>query len=349
MLGRVETRTEITPEIPPRSATAATPSQALTLTPVYRALSVIGTPVSKMRLDTYRFAGGVEQRIENPLFVNSPSLNDTRRELFSKTVNDLGLHGNVYWLKRFDTVGRVNSVDILPPAEVLVEQDINGVITYGYNGKRYSRGEIGHGKLFTRSGQIKGDGPIQLCRADIIAALDLRDYQSNWFSASGVPTGLLKTNKELTKAQADELTRYWHEKQAKRQTAVLAGYEYETNAPSPKDVMFTDVANQTVQNIARMFGIPARLLLTGVDGTSDTYTNLQDENQVFYRHTLMAYTDVIADLISECLPRGTSVRFNFESLFIADQEARFRMWSTALNGEAFMSTQEVREREGLNG
>ena len=129
--------------------------------------------------------------------------------------------------------------------------------------------------------------------------------------------------------------------------AVLGqGFEWQTVQLNPRDALFTDVQVQQVQAIARLFGIPARLLLTGVDGSSDTYTNLQDENQVFYRHTIMAYTDAISDALSECLPRGTRTEFNFEGLFRADMANRFNMYETAIRA-GFMTTEEVRRKEGL--
>ena len=136
LLGREKREATTSLVVPTRSSVVGTPDEALTLTPVYRALSIIATPVSKMKLETYRFAGGVEQKIENPLFVNSPSLLLSRRELLAQTCNDLSLWGNAYWLKSFDTQGRINSVEILPAADVLVEQDpTTGVIRYVYNNK----------------------------------------------------------------------------------------------------------------------------------------------------------------------------------------------------------------------
>jgi HK97 family phage portal protein len=191
---------------------------------------------------------------------------------------------------------------------------------------------------------------MELCRDDIKAALDLRDYQANWFSASGVPTGVIKSNKDLTKDDADAMTTAWHTKQAQRQVAVLGnGFDYQQISLSPKDAELYSATSQVVQNIARMFGIPARLLLTGIDGTSDTYSNLTDEDAIFLRHTITAYTDTIADALSNCLPRGTKVEFDFSKLFSADPKSRYEMYSLALNGESFMTVDEVREREGLNG
>jgi phage portal protein BeeE len=90
------------------------------------------------------------------------------------------------------------------------------------------------------------------------------------------------------------------------------------------------------------------MLLTGVDGSSDTYTNMVDEMQIFYRTTLMNYLDTIADALSACLPRGTRTAFAFEDLFRADPANRYAMWQTAL-AAGFMTIEEVRMKEGLNG
>jgi HK97 family phage portal protein len=221
-------------------------------------------------------------------------------------------------------------------------------VVYDYMGTQYTKTEIEHLKIFSRAGILRGVSPIESCRKDISAAIDLRDYAGNWFTAGGVPTGVLKTNQMLNAADAEAVTANWHNKQQNKQVAVLGnGFEYQAIALSPKDALFTEVQDQQVQAIARLFGIPARLLLTSVPGASDTYTNLIDENQVFYRHTLMAYSDAITDALSNCLPRGTRIEFDFEHLFKADVAARYNYYKTGIDA-GFLLTEEVRTKEGLN-
>ncbi len=79
LTNRAETRA-VQPTIPSRSATLVTGDSALTLTAVYRAVSILGTSVAGLRLETYRFATGMEMKIPNPVLVNNPSLEDTRRD-----------------------------------------------------------------------------------------------------------------------------------------------------------------------------------------------------------------------------------------------------------------------------
>lgn len=341
------------PTIPSRAATAVTPDTALSLTAVYRAVQILATPISKMPINTYRFATGIELKVENPLLVNKPSLIDTRRDFIFQTVADLALSGGSVWFKNRAKDGTINSLTLVPYSSVSIAwvdpNDMTKGITYGYAGKNYTEYEVEHLRLFTRPGVLRGISPIDAASKDIAAAIDLRDYASNWFTSAGVPTGILTSNQMLTKAESDEVTANWHNKQQSRQVAVLGnGFDYKQVALSPKDALFTDVVNQSVQAIARLFGIPARLLITSVPGSSDTYTNLSDENAVFWRHTLMTYVDPITDALSNCLPRGTRVEFDFEHLFKADSMTRYQTYDLGIKA-GFLSTEYVQEKEGLNG
>lgn len=336
------------PTIPTRSATVVTADTALSLTAVYRACQIIATPISKMTVETYRYASGVgDLRIENPLLVNKPSLYDSRRDFFFQTVVSLATDGNAFWYKDFDSRGNVNNLTILPASSVSVTwNEAKTAKVYDYAGTNIS-GRVEHLRLFSKVGDLRGLSPIAACYKDIAAALDLRDYAANWFSSAGVPTGIIKSNRIITKEEAATMTANWHNKQQNRQTAVLgSGDSYEIVQLSPKDALFTDVQTQAVQAIARLMGIPARLLLTSTPGGSDTYSNLSDENQTFYRHTLTNYTDAISDALSNCLPRGTRVDFNFESLFKADIAERYAYYKTGVDG-GWLTTEEVRTKEGL--
>lgn len=346
-------RNAVLPNIPSRSDTYVDQSAALSLASVYRAVQIIATPISKaLPLETFRYGGGLELKIENPVLVNNPSLSESRKDFLFSTVSSLALTGEAFWYKSYDSRGQVNDLTLIPVDGMNVRLDgengMTGQKVFDYLGKTYSTREIEQLRLFSLPGNLRGLGPVQTASNDIATALDLRNFAATWFATGGVPTGVLKTGKMLTKEQAEEITTNWHTKQATRQTAVLSeGFDYQVINATPQDLMFTQVASQSTQTIARLFGVPARLLLTGVDGSSDTYTNLTDEQQTFYRHTLMGYTNAIEDALSHCLPRGTSVRFNYEGLYKADQKTRWEMYDIATGGVAWLTPEEVRAKEGL--
>jgi HK97 family phage portal protein len=340
----------VTPVIPSRSTTLATPETALTLTAVWRSVQILATTTSNLGIQTKRFATGMEMIIENPAFVNNPSLREKRREFIYATTTDLALYGNAFWYKSYDSAGRVNDVVQLPSTAVTVTYlnlDINSPKVFSYMGKSYNNNEIEHLQLFPKVGYPKGPSPIETCSKDIIGALDLRDYQANWFSQGGVPTGVLKTGKEITPDDANTITNNWNAKQASRQIAVLGnGFEYQQIALKPSEALFTDVSSQSVQGIARLFGIPPRKLVTGVDGTSDTYSNLVDEESAFFRETVQAYTRPIQDALSNCLPRGTRVEFMWEDLVLSKAD-RLKMWEDAISA-GIITPEYAANKEGLN-
>ena len=346
-----ETRS-VTPTIPPRASSVATAETALTLTAVWRSVQILATSVSNLGIQTKRYATGMEMNIDTPLFINKPSFSYNRHQFIYATVSELALTGNAFWLKSVNSAGVVNDVTLVPSNSVnvtySVANDITSARIYNYMGTNYSADQVEHLQLFPRAGWLKAPSPIQVCSQDIIAALELRDFQSNWFSSSGVPTGILKRNGEVNAADANEMRARWQEMQATRQLAVLGnGFEYQTISDSPADMLFTEISKQSVQQIARLFGIPARKLVTGVDGTSDTYTNLTDEEHAFYRETLMAYTRPIQDALSNCLPRGTRVEFLWEDLFQADKASRINMWKTAIEA-GIVTAEYAATKEGFN-
>ena len=340
------------PTVPTREAAVVTANSALTLTAVYRAVQIIATPISKMPVHTYRYATGVELKVENPVLINKPDINSNKRDFMFQTVTSLALEGNAFWHKNFGSNGQVNNLTVLPASSVSVayvdDQDISKGVYYSYMGKRYSAREIEHLKLFSKTGNLRGISPIESCRADVSAALDLRDYAKNWFSSAGVPTGILKTNQAINVEQAETVTSNWHNKQQNRQIAVLGnGFDYQAVSLSPREALFTDIVEQNTVSIARLFGVPARMLITTVPGGSDTYTNLQDEQKTFYLTTLSAYTDAIADALTNCLPRGQRVEFDWQHIYRADIETRYNYYAAGI-AAGFLTEEEVREKEGLN-
>jgi HK97 family phage portal protein len=346
-----ENRT-VSPSIPPRSSSIATPETALSLTAVWRSVQILATSVSNLGVQTKRYATGMEMNIDSPLFINKPSFNYNRQQFIYSTVAELALTGNAFWLKSFNAAGVVTEATLLPSSAVNVTylriNDITSPRVYSYMSESYSAAQVEHLQLFPRAGFLKAPSPIQVCSQDIVAALDLRDFQANWFSSSGVPTGILKRNGEVNAADANEIRTRWQEMQATRQLAVIGnGFEYQTISDSPADMLFTEISKQSVQQIARLFGIPARKLVTGVDGTSDTYSNLTDEEHAFYRETLMAYTRPIQDALSNCLPRGTRVEFLWEDLFQADKASRINMWKTAIDA-GIVTAEYAATKEGFN-
>ncbi len=328
---------------PPRSQIVVNPDRATSLTTVFRSIQIIANNVAALPLQTFR----IDTPIDNPLIVNHPNISTTRRDFLYQTVSSLASWGEAFWFKQFDEYNRTINITVLHPQLVTVTQDDYGRITYSYKDVKYTSNEIAHLKLFSSTGTLRGVGPIQACREDIQASLDLRGYAAGWFGQAGVPTGVLTSNAALNSTQAAELRQRWLDIHNGGTVAVLGnGFQYSPVAISPKDAMFVEVMQFNVQEIGRLFGVPVSFLESGVEGSSNTYVNREEEVRNFLNNTIVGYTDVIQDALSDALPRGQRVQFKFDGLLKTNLDARFNAYSTAINA-GFMTVNEVRASEGM--
>ena len=278
-----------------------------------------------------------------------PNLDLSRAAFLEQTTTSLSTNGNAYWLLKGKNspTGTAASVEVLNPLNVFIEYP-NGKKVYRYNGKTYQDWQVKHLMLLRLPGYEYGIGPIQAAQNELRGAIDLRNYSDNWFREGGVPNGILKTDAVLTPEQADQYKARWDQSQAARGTAVIgSGISYQPIYLAPKDAMFIESQNFAVAKaIARMFGLPATYLLTGVEGNSMTYTNIQQVDIVFLKYTLTKYLSEIESALSDLLPRGQEAKFKTEGLLRTDTKSRYEAYKVALEA-GFLTEDEVRAKEGL--
>jgi HK97 family phage portal protein len=267
------------------------------------------------------------------------------------TVSSLALTGNAYWLVTRNAAGSINNIQVINPNLVTIEvDDKTGKKRFSYNQRFYSPKDMQHLMLMRIPGYEYGVGPIQKVRGELEVALDLRDYQGHWFTKSGVATGILKTDQPLSNEWADAYKARWEAvMNGVDRTAVLGnGLSYIPTYLNPKDAMFVEAINANLQQIARMFGIPASMLSLPIEGNSMTYSNVRDENEQFAKYTLSLYVNEIENAFSELLARGQEVKFDPSSLLRLNETERFANYAVAITN-GWLSPDEVRAKEGIEG
>lgn len=330
--------------LPPsrNSVRVVSPDRSLTIPTVYRAVQVHQTAVSQLSLKVER-----AQAMDSlPSIIRKPSLSLHRSAFLSVTVGAMALHGNAYWLVNRGPNSEVLDITPLDPAQVAVTSTAFGQPRYLHKGKTYTPNDIQHLQLMRLSGHPTGLGPIQAAQVDLAGALDVRDFAGQWFKDSGVPSGVLKTDEPLTSSQVDDYRKRWDET-ADGGTRVLGhGLNYSPVAISPKDAQWLESQNFTVTQIARLMAVPASLMLANVEGSSETYQNVEQEWIGYVRFSLMSYLREIEEAFTALLPRGQTVRFNVETLLRSDTKSRYEAHQMALTG-GWMTVDEVRDIEGL--
>ena len=329
---------------PSRSADVVTLDRALTLPSVFRAFALLSSVVSQLEMEVRRG----EEVIPQPALIRQPDADRTLSSFLKRTVVALASSGNAYWVCIRDTADRVIALDDLDPLAVRVEYR-NGRKFYVVGNAAHAATSVKHLKLLEVPGHDEGVGPIQACRASLQSALDLRAFGDTWIDTSGVPTGVLSTTMQLEPGQREAMQKAWHDSLDERRTAVLSnGLKYEPILISPADAQFLESQQYSVIEIARMFGIPAPLLLAGVEGNSMTYTNMETIDRQLLTYTVMAYLKEIEDALSALLPRGQVAKFLLGGLLRPDAKAQAEIHATYVD-KGVMSPTEVRTEIGLAG
>ena len=333
---------------PPRRAdfAAITPRQAMTLEAVYRCLFIIETAAKQLTIDAWR---GNTPLNPAPSIIRRPNMHQTQTAFIVETVQSLAQRGNAYWMVTRAPEGEILNLEVLPALEVQPTQDPeNRLVWFTYRGRRYTRQEIIHLKLMTVPGEIEGLGPLQAAAKSIGGAIALSEYSAKFITDGGTPSGLLTTDQNLTQDQADALKAEWDTKVShSKGTPVLGkGTHFELLSLKPAELQFLENQNFNVTQVARLFGIPARLMLAPLEGSSTTYANAQQEDLQMVKWTLTAYLREIETALTDLLPRGQNARFNLEGLLRADTLSRYQAHQIAINA-GFLTINEVRQIEGL--
>lgn len=342
--------------------TALNGDGAVALVPVYRAVQVLTTAAAQLPLVVER-AGAALSGAAVPPLVRKPDLTLSRSEWLEQCVQSLVLTGNLFVLRHRDPAGAIVELQVLPPDQVTITEHHEHPrvsqyrLQYHHDGKTYSRNDVDHQALMRHPGKLRGLGPIQAARAELIGAQELRDYSANWFDSTGQPAGILSASGQIGPNDARAMRRAWNqqdpatgepiapEDNPTRVRVLGNGADYKPLYLNPEDAQWLEARKFSTTEVARLFGIPSSLMLAPVEGTAMTYQNVESEWISFVRFTLMQYLRKIEEALTALTPLGQVVRFNLEGLLRSDTETRYRSYETGLRA-GFLTVNEVRALEG---
>lgn len=327
---------------PTRSDVPFDHDQALRIGAVYRAVQILGTAAMQLTLDAWR---GPELLDPKPALIRKPEVNTHLSATLEATVNSMALSGSAYWKVTRNARGEATTVEVLSPWDCQ-EDTTKRELSWSGRKAPLKADEYRHLRLMALPGRSRGLGPIQAARVELTGARDLTSFAGEWFTSGDVPTGILKTDQVLSPDDARQYEQAWQARPAHTAAVLGQGLDYKPILLSPKDAQFLEVQQFTVTGIARLFGIPAHLLLAAIEGSSMTYTNVAQADLTFVRWTLMRYLREIEEAFTSLLPGISTARFNLDALLRADTKTRYEAHAVAL-GAGFLTDDEVRAMEGL--
>lgn len=257
-------------------------------------------------------------------------------------VDDEGMPGSLIPIPRdaISTVGKVDVWGIFPPTQYRIS---------GVEGTVSGESVIRVASAFWPGVPPHLVGILRMARDTMMSARAADAYQSRYWQAGGAPVTILKTDQWVDDTQADEVGNRWRNRRAMGPDfpAVLGmGLDAKEWGADLSSQSGQDVRRAMIADIGNLFGVNVRYLNANLEGSSMTYSNLQDEAVSLDRYTLAGFYEPLQDLITDLLPDPRRMEIDMTAITQGSQESRYRAWQIAA-GKPWMDPEEIREREGL--
>jgi hypothetical protein len=232
--------------------------------------------------------------------------------LFPWVFDDLFFFGRAFlWITSRTSDGYMASATRLPQGSISTE-DMSGPVWFGKSDAIYFNGQL----LPTEDVvQILSptQGMIYMSEQTIATALKLEEARFR-NASSAIPAGVLKQTggEPLSATELADLSTAFNAARATNQTAALNEFlTYTETTATPDKMLLIEAANYQALEAARLCNVPPYLL--GISTGSYAYTNSQSAKSDLWTFGLSMYAEAITAALSQQLPRGTHVEFNFEN------------------------------------
>ena len=232
--------------------------------------------------------------------------------LFPWVFDDLFFFGRAFlWITSRTADGYMASATRLPQGSISTE-DMSGPVWFGKSDAIYFNGQL----LPTEDVvQILSptQGMIYMSEQTIATALKLEEARFR-NASSAIPAGVLKQTggEPLSATELADLSTAFNAARATNQAAALNEFlTYTETTATPDKMLLIEAANYQALEAARLCNVPPYLL--GISTGSYAYTNSQSAKSDLWTFGLSMYAEAITAALSQQLPRGTHVEFNFEN------------------------------------
>ena len=322
-----------------------TESTILSIPAAYRCIQIISDSIASLPIQAFRHG----KQIETPDILRQPDPAETRVDTISSICTSVLIDGNAYaLLGNRDSLGHPRSLVVLSPNAVYVSSTA-GQIIYKVGGNQYLPEDILHIRGLTLPGHSVGLGPLAMQRRTMGLAIAGEDYAGELYTTGAIPQGVITSDSELTKAEAENLKNAFVAAHGGRQRspAVLSGgVAYEPLSFSASDLELLESRRFNAQVVSTVFGVPGFLIGVG-SSDSKTYSNVQQDTQLFASYTLRPWLSRIEAALSQLLPRGQDAKFNLDGLLRSDTTLRYAAHEVGLRA-GFLTVAEVRALEDLD-
>lgn len=350
---------------------------AMRISTVSRCIDILSDSIGKMPFFVYD--GKTRARVEDHPIMELLSVRPNqwqtpfafRKQLEAERV----ANGNgVAWIRRDPRT--LAPVELVPiprgrwTVQLLTDGALRYTIQHPFTGQSITCGrmDVLHVIAYTRDG-YRGIGYLERAQDIIRTAKAAQEYSASYYANGGQPSGILRTesdlggNVEVTRADGtketiskkDRIREEWEKRHsgpanAQRIAVLDMGLDYKPLAISNRDAQFVEQSNLSVEDLARVFGVPLYKLQAGKQSYSSN-----EQNAIEYvvgtlhpNATIWEQELAYKLLIPQDMERGLRIRGNLMAELRGDFNAR-GTWYQHMRDNGAFSVNDIRALEDMPG
>ena len=331
---------------------------ALKSSAVWACVRIISNSVASLSIQVLQRLGNgalkpAPQKQVFSLLTQAPNKSMTGYQFIDTIVVHLLLRGNAFiWMDR-DASNRITGLWPLYPDRVALHILPDGSKRYHIAGMTFDDFDILHIPGMSLDG-FTGISVISLLDSTILRDISVSEYAKQFFDNGAYPGGVLEVPKGLSDVAYSRLKVSWESmhkgaRNAHKTALLEEGAVYKPITISAKDAQLIETKNASVEDIARVFGVPLHMVHVAAKAAFNSNEQMSLD---FLIHTLNPWIVRIeqafnAGLFSLNDTGSFLVRFNVDSLLRADVKTRMEAYQTGREIGLY-SINEIRAMEGMN-
>ena len=331
-----------------KSGATINESSAMAISTVYACVYKISSTIASLGLEVYEREGrNIVQANVHPaynLVKIKPNNHQTAYEFWESITASAVIYGVGYAIIERDDRG--NATQLIPVHYSDVDlRNVKGERVYSIKDVGIVRPEN-----MLEICNLQRMSPIRLHRENLGLAKSAQDFGAEYFGQSGQMTGVLSSEQPLKKEQMDVIQGSWNNGAAQAGTKLMPfGFKYQRISISPDEAQFIQTRSFQAEEICRIFNCPTALVQLP---SQTTYNNVEQQNLMFARHTIVPWTQRIEQEIDRKLIPSFDrdvifSKFKLSDLQRGDSAARANYFTQMLQN-GVLSINEVRQEEQLN-
>ncbi len=320
------------------------------LPPFHACIRLICNAIAALPIH-YKTGDLIDTRDPNSGFFHKPTAHDDWYSYIHGIIMNLLVHSNSFVpITKLRPDGEIAQVEVIHPEHIVPKWNAQNTFATEYylNGLGYQEKDIMHLSEMPEGGYAWSASRLKLLANTLSTQVSEQEYVRQTYEEGarigGYLSGPADVHPDVLARAADAIS----EGVGGRNSGVMAlpgNYSWNQVALNHDDLELLAARRWSAAEAAMVMGVPQHLIGAVVDGSSNTYSNVRQDMQLFEALTLSRYTTIIMNGHAKL-----GIHFDFGSLDLAKPPIGERMaaYQTAIDA-GIMSVEEAREREGLLG